>query len=185
VQFEDRQIIRRFLDRDFPFRGLLLSLVVSRTALVAQDGSDRFQVQQHAAAVNQCWKDLIHMPADLEDQVATVLHLIVRVLVVKPAALLLLRVERETQAGGINPTLADLAQPPYNPLSGQGVCDLCQACGVRDIRKTVSFFCKADPSFAGLAGHVLMTVQDHLGRERRMPTDFNGDVTPVGIQNMK
>ena len=99
MQLEDRQIIRRFLDRDFPFGGLLFPLAISRAALVAQDRFDCFQVQQHAAAVDQRLKDLVHMPADFENQVATVLHLVVRVLIVKPAPLLLLQVERETQAG--------------------------------------------------------------------------------------
>jgi hypothetical protein len=37
-----------------------------------------------------------------------VLDLIVRVLIMKPAPLLFLQVEGETQAGAINPTLADL-----------------------------------------------------------------------------
>src|SRR5437660_10791282 len=108
------------------------------------------------------------MAADLENQVAAVLHLIIRVLVMKPALLLLFQVERETQAGGINPTLAGLTQPPYSPLLGQGVCDLRQAGGVRDMSKTISFLCKVDPGLACLAGHVLMTVQHHLGGERRM-----------------
>ena len=40
MQFENRQIIRRFLDRDFPLSGSIFSLAVLRTALVAQDGSD-------------------------------------------------------------------------------------------------------------------------------------------------
>src|SRR2546421_1511179 len=105
------------------------------------------------------------MAADLENQVAAVLHLIIRILVMKPALLLLFQIEREAQAGGINPTLAGLTQPPYSPLLGQGVCDLRQA-RVRDMSKTISFLCKVDPGFACLAGHVLMTVQDHLGGER-------------------
>src|SRR5947209_8678341 len=50
VQLEYRQIIRRFLDRYFPFGRLLFPLSVLRAALVAQDGPDRLQVQQHAAA---------------------------------------------------------------------------------------------------------------------------------------
>ena len=78
----------------------------------------------------------------------------------KPALLLLLQLYREAQAGGINPTLAGLTQPPCSPLLGQSVCDLRQARGVRDMSKTISFFCKVDPGFARLAGHVLMTVQD-------------------------
>src|ERR1700694_3399576 len=103
----------------------------------------------------------------------------------KPALLLLVQVERETQAGGINPTLAGLTQPPYSPLLGQGVCDLCQASGVRDMSKTVSFLCKADAGLARLASHVLMTIQHHLGGERRMAADLDGDVAPVGIEDME
>src|SRR4029077_4267268 len=45
-----------------------------------------------------------------------------------------------------NPTLADLAQSPYSPLFGQGVCDLRQACGVGDISKTISLLVKAMPA---------------------------------------
>src|SRR5207249_3106951 len=98
---------------------------------------------------------------------------------------LLFQVERETQAGGINPTLAGLTQPPYSPLRGQGVCDLRQAGGVRDMSKTISFLGKVDPGLACLAGHVLMTVQHHLGGERRMAADLDGDVAPLGIEDMK
>src|SRR5215510_3906530 len=96
-------------------------------------------------------------PADFENQVAAVLHLVVGVLVMKPALFLLVQVERKTQAGGINPTLADFAQPPYHPWLGQGVCDLCEACCVRDMSKTVSFLCKADAGFARLTGYVFVT----------------------------
>ena len=74
--------------------------------LVTQDGFDRFEVQRHATAVNQGLKNLVHVPADLEIKVAAILHLIDGVLETKSAALLLLQIERETQAGGINPTLA-------------------------------------------------------------------------------
>ena len=30
-----------------------------------------------------------------------------------------------------------------------------------------------------------MTVQDHLGRKRRMPADLDGHMTPVTVENMK
>ena len=48
--------------------------------------------------------------------------------------MLLLQVEGEAQAGRIDPTLADLAQAPYSPWLGQGLCDSRQACGVRDMQ---------------------------------------------------
>jgi hypothetical protein len=35
--------------------------------LVTQDGFDPFQVQRYAAAVNQRLKNLVHVPADLEN----------------------------------------------------------------------------------------------------------------------
>ncbi len=55
------------------------------------------------------------------------------------------------QAGGMNPTLTDLAQPPHSPLLGQGVCDLRQACGVGAqlrLRKSVDRYGRRNESFA-------------------------------------
>lgn len=75
---------------------------------------DRFQIQQHAAPIDQRLEHLVHVPADFENRVAAVLQLIIRVLEIKPALLLLLQVEPKAEAGGINPTLADLAQSPYS-----------------------------------------------------------------------
>ena len=106
VQLEDRQIIHRSLIA-ISHWAVFLAFAIFGAARVAHDGFDCLYVQQHAAAVNQRLKDLIHVPADFENQVAAVLELIVEVLVMKPAPLLFLGVERKAQAGGINPTLAE------------------------------------------------------------------------------
>jgi len=90
---------------------------------------------------NQGLKHLIEMADYLEQQVATVFDLIAGVLIAEANALLLVEVEREAQAA-IDPALADLAQSPYSLRLGQGVCDLRQACGAGDGRKTVSFLGK-------------------------------------------
>jgi hypothetical protein len=103
----------------------------------------------------------------------------------KPAALLLLQVERETQAGGINPTLAGLIQSPYSLLTRQGICDVSQARSVRNVSKAVALLGKLDSGFACLAGHVFMTVQDQLGGEGRMPAELDGDVAPLRIENVE
>src|SRR5262245_64530187 len=116
VQLEDRQIIHRSLDRDFPFGR---TPAIFRAMLVTKDGLDGFQVERRAAAVDQGLKHLVHVRADLEDQVATVFDLVVGVLVTEGAALLLVVVEGEADTA-VNPTLADLAQPPYSPMLGQG-----------------------------------------------------------------
>src|SRR5271166_3095070 len=117
MQLEDRQIIRRSLDRDFPFGRLHVSRPVFRSTLVAEDRLYRLQVQRRPATIDQRLEHLLHMPANPEDQVSAVLHLIVGEAIAKPAAFLLLEIEREAQAAAINPPLADLAQSPYSPGS--------------------------------------------------------------------
>ena len=76
VQLEDRQIIRRSLDRDFPFGRPLGSAVDFRTMLVSDDGLDGLQIERGPAAVDQRLKHLFHVPAHLKDQVSAVLDLI-------------------------------------------------------------------------------------------------------------
>ena len=51
--------------------------------------------------------------------------------------------------------------------------------------KTVALFSKVDSGFVCLASHVLMPVQDHLGGEWRVAADLDGDVAPLGIEDMK
>src|SRR5712664_3079230 len=109
VQLEDRQIIRRSLNRDFPFGRALCSPAIFRTMLVSEDGFDGLEIEWGTAAVDERLKHLFHVPAHLEDQVSTVFDLIVGILVTEPAALLLVEVEGEAHTG-VNPTLADLAQ---------------------------------------------------------------------------
>src|SRR3979490_1532328 len=168
VQLEDRQIIRRSLDRDFPFGRPLGSPAINRAMPVSEDRLDGLQVQGGTAAVDQGLKHLVHVPAHLEDQVSTVFDLIIGILITEPAALLLVEVEREAHTV-VYPTLADLAQSPYSPVLGQGVCDLRQTCGVRDRSKAVSLFGEGDASLARLAGNVLVAVQDHLGGKGGCP----------------
>jgi putative transposase len=115
---------------------------------------------------------------------ASALRLIAGVLIAEPTALLLVEVEREAQAA-VDPTLADLAQSPYSPRLGQGVCDLRQACGVGDRRKAVSFLGKTQARFARLAGDIFVAVQDNLGGERRMPADLDRQMAPIAVEDVE
>src|SRR5215831_3753632 len=184
VQLEDGQIIRRSLDRDLPFGRPLCWPAIFRPVLIAQDRLDGLQVQWGAAAVDQRLKHLVHVPTDVEDQVSTVFDLIVGVLVTEPAAFLLVEIEGEAHTG-INPTLADLAQPPYSPVLGQGVCDLRQACGVRDSSKAISFLGEGDAGLVRLTGNIFVAIQDDLSGERRMTTDLDGQMPPLRVANVK
>jgi hypothetical protein len=62
VQLEDRQIIRRSLDRDFPFGRPLGSSAIDRAAPISEDRLDGLQVQWCTAAVNERLKHLAMCP---------------------------------------------------------------------------------------------------------------------------
>jgi hypothetical protein len=92
MQFEDRQIIRRSLDRDFPLSRSALPLSVLGTMLTAQDGLDSFQVRPYPATINQGLEYLLHLAPDFEPHVPAVLDLEVRVWIAKPTALLVFQI---------------------------------------------------------------------------------------------
>jgi hypothetical protein len=128
---EDRQIVRRFLDHDFPTPGRAVLTVKGRPSFVSQDGLDALNPQRGTTAVHHGLKHLLHASAALKEQVAAVFTLIDGVLVVKFAPLLLLPTKRETEAGllwrcparfgfgrvvqppGPPPALAPLGAPVY------------------------------------------------------------------------
>jgi hypothetical protein len=66
VQPEDRQIIRRFLDRYFPLGRLSFSAAIPRSAPVTENRFDRVQIQRRPAAVDQRLEDSFHPTAQLE-----------------------------------------------------------------------------------------------------------------------
>src|SRR5258707_6624981 len=67
VQLEDRQIIRRSLDRDFPFGRALCSPAIFRTMLVSDDGFDGLEIEWGTAAVDESLKRLFHLHRHLHD----------------------------------------------------------------------------------------------------------------------
>src|SRR2546422_3978972 len=185
MQPEDRQIIRRFLDRHFPLGRFSFSGAIPRPTLVAQNRLDRVQIQWRPAAVNPRLEDSFHPTAQLEQQIPAVLDLVVGILIPEPALLLLFQIQSEAQATGVDPTLTDLAQSPYRRFLGPAIRDLRQACGVSYMSETGPIFFKADPGLLRLTRHVFMPVEYDLGRKWRMATDLDRHVAPVGVQDMK
>src|SRR5436309_5321941 len=51
--------------------------------------------------------------------------------------------------------------------------------------KTVSLLGKLDAGFARLTSYVFVTVQHDLSGKRRVPADFDGEVAPVRIEDVK
>src|SRR5260370_34020934 len=123
-----------------------------------------------------------------ELQVAAVLHLKRRVFVSKPAPFPLLAVQSETQAGRINPTLADLLQKPCRVTGTQGVRHFLQTRGVAAMNKTIIFFDefhRLDGILPGLVGDIFVTVENDLRREGRMAAHPDRDMSPVVLPDMK
>src|SRR6185437_5912264 len=84
-----------------------------------------------------------------------------------------------------DPPLADLAQPPYSRILRQGICDPGQAHRVGDRGEAVADLAECYPRRAGLAGHVLMAVEDDLRAERRMPRHLDRHMTPLRVDEVK
>src|SRR6266542_5874552 len=108
-----------------------------------EQGPQLRHVQPDPGAIDNGVEGAFHHRARVEDQVAAVLELVDRIRVAEAAAALLLKVEPEAQARGVDPPVDDLAQAPYRPGLGQGVCDLSQAFGFIDAGEAVALLREA------------------------------------------
>jgi hypothetical protein len=156
-----------------------------RTAFAAEQRAHLGHVEPGSGAVHHGVEQSIHHRAGGEQQVPAVLDLVDRVVVDKAALLLLVDVEPEAQARGVVPRVDDLAQAPYRPGSGQGVCDLSQALGLADPSEAVPLLREAEGGFLPGAGDVLVAVEDHLSTERRVTADLDRHMPPRGIDDLK
>ena len=118
----------------------------------AEDGADLGHVQPGAGAIHHRVEHPLHRRAVGEDQVAAVLELIDGEPVAESAAVLLVEIQPEAQARGVDPALADLAQPPYSRMLRQGICDPGQARGVGDRGEAVADLGECYPRRARPAG---------------------------------
>src|SRR6185312_6288147 len=130
-------------------------------------------------------EDTLHRRAVGEDQVAAVLELIDGEPVAESAAVLLVAIEPEAQARGVDPALADLAQSPYSRMLRQGICDPGQARRVGDRGEAVAGLGECYPRRGRLPGHELVAVEDDLRAERRMPRHLDRHMTPLRVDDVK
>src|ERR1019366_6854386 len=86
---------------------------------------------------------------------------------------------------GVDPSVDDLAQAPYSPGLGQGVCDLSQAFGFIHPSEAVAFLREADAAGLGLAGDVLVAVKDDLRPERRVTAHLDRQVCPGRVHDVE
>jgi hypothetical protein len=111
VELEQGQVIPRCLDHDcqgwWPARA-----VAVRAVLRSEQGAQDRHVQAGTGPVEDCVEHPVHPGTQPEDQVAAVLDLVDGVAVAEAAAGLLIGTQAETQTGGVDPPVADLAQPP-------------------------------------------------------------------------
>jgi hypothetical protein len=185
MDFEDRQIIDRSLDHGLASkRGSPFLPLKEGTMLGAKDGLDHLEVQGGSRSVNDTMKHLIQVASSLKEKVTTIFALVDRIGVTESTFLLLPTLQSEAQTS-INPTLTGPNQAPYRARGSHGVCDSGQACGVRDLCKTVTLFGERNPAFLGLTSHVFMTVEDHLSIKGRMRAELDSQMPPLWVHDMK
>jgi len=100
----------------------------ARARLGAEQRGHLGDIQAGPGPVHRGVKDVLHLPAEVKQQIAAVFDLVDRVGVEEASPLLVFgQVKAEGQAGGVNPRVNDLAQPPCSRILRQSVCDLGQA----------------------------------------------------------
>ncbi len=156
-----------------------------RTASAAEQRAHLRHVKPGSGAVDHRVEQSIHHRAGDEHQVPAVLDLVDRVVVDEAALFLLVDVEPEAQARGVDPPVDDAAQAPYRPGLGEGVCDLSQALGLADPSEAVSLLREADARCPRGARDVLVAVEDHLSAERRVAADLDRHMPPRGVHDVK
>ncbi len=184
VDFEHCQVPRRCLEHD-PDPGRGGCAVLAGTAAGPEQGPQGRDVQPGPGPVQHGVEHPVHVTAVGKQQVTGVFGLVDRVGVAEAGPPLIGQVQAEDQAGGVDPPVDDLAQPPCSRILRQGVCDLSQASRIRGSSKTVALLGEADA--LGLCGHrdVLVAVQDHLRGERRMPGHLDHQVPPLGVHDVE
>jgi hypothetical protein len=113
MDFEQRQAVTRCLDQCCQ-RGRPGGPVVVRAGFRAEQRAQRGHVQPGPGPVHHPVEDALHLHPRPEQQVPAVFGLVDRVAIGEAAALLLGEVQPETQAGRVDPPVADLAQAPYS-----------------------------------------------------------------------
>ena len=173
-----------FLDHDLLRRRAVLAVVMG-PRLEPEQGPDRRDVQPGPGPVQDPVEQGLHLRPGSEQQVPGVLGLVDGVGVAEPAAFLLLEVQPEAQAGGVDPPVADLAQAPYSRLPRPGICDPGQALRIRYLSKTVPLLGKADALALRGDGDVLVAVEHHLRAERRVPGHLDGQVPERRVHDVE
>lgn len=128
MDFEDGQVIGRSLDHDRLARRMDPLARTCGTFLAAKDGFDLLDMQSRTSQVNDSIEHLLHLSATLKEQVTAVLGLVNRVALSKAALASFFCRQSKMETGGVNPTLANLTQLPYNVRRTQGLCKLRQFC---------------------------------------------------------
>jgi len=185
VDLEQGEVPPRSLDHDCLPRRQVGSGFPTWALPYTEQGAQPRHVQPGPGPVDDAVERSLHHRTGGEDQVAAVLDLIDRVGVAEAAAVLLVQVEPEAQARTVDPAVDDLAQPPYRPGLGQGVCDLSQALGFIDPGEAVALLGEVDAGRLRGGRDVLGAVEDDLRPERRMPAHLDRHVPEGRVHDVE
>ena len=159
-------------------------MAVVGTGFVAEYGLQLRHVELAPGAIDQPLEHGIEGGSTGEQEIAAVLDLVGGVAIAEMRPLLLLEIQREAETAGVYPTVTDLGKSPYGVLVAQGLCELIQGLE-RATHEAVTLLADGDSLPAGLALDPFVTVEHDLNPEGRMATHLDGDVAPVGINEME
>src|SRR5262249_52034559 len=177
------QVIHRAVD-DF-LQSPVSSLSFSGTPFATEDGFQSGHVQQSARAVNEPLIDRVQLPAAFEQKIAAVFQLVAEISVVKARTFLLLVIERKAQTGRIDPAIHHLRQARQAPGAVQLLSQPIKASQVGAAHKTVALLNPGDGLFLSLTLYPFMPIERNLQAKGRMAAHFNGEVSPLRVDNMK
>src|SRR5262245_15204816 len=149
-----------------------------------EDGLDLLQIQRRARTVDKLLVHLVHRCSTQEQEVATEFQLKHRVLIGKANALLFLMGERKAKAGGVDPSLAKLAQSTDRVLLMQSCRQTVDRVEITALDKTIAVLDRRQALAPGLAFDPLVAVQDQLRTERGIATHADRHMTPFAIHDV-
>ena len=146
MDLEQGEVPPRSLDHDCLTRRQVAASLVVGTVLDAEERPQPGHVYPGPSPVDDRGEHPVHQCARGEEQVAAVLDLVDRVVVAETTAGLLVEIQAEAEAGGVDPTIADQAEAPYRLGPRQGVCDLSQGLWVVVAVKQLPSFANPRPA---------------------------------------
>jgi len=153
--------------------------------LKTEDGLELFNVQRLAGSIQELLIDLVQIRWPTEKEISAQFQLETGEAVFELAASLFLQSEGKAQAGGVNPAAAEGVEAAVElAIEARGAQSI-DPIVVTPFDEAVSFFADSPVAAARRALNPLVPIDNDLGAEGRVAGHANGDMAPLGIDDME